>query len=131
MAYLRPPLRGAGLSLFLVGWAAAPGANGESEAMGCGESPTGASDSGVDGGTVTGIAHASCNRCHGASVVKPLVTKAKNVRARHTGAYRPRKALPGGRDSDVKIKIGGEVVARISIAERVRQTLERRRIIAE
>ena len=83
------------------------------------------------GGRITGIAHAACNRSHGASIVKPLVTKAKNVRARHTGAYRPRKALPGGIDSEVKIKIGGGVVARSSLAERMRETSEKRRIEPE
>ena len=80
------------------------------------------------GGRITGIAHAPCNRRHGASVIKPLVTKAKNVRSRHTGAYRPRKALPGGRDSEVKIKVGGGIVARIGLAEKMAATLAKRRI---
>jgi hypothetical protein len=83
------------------------------------------------GGKITGIAHTACNRRHGASVVKPLVTKAKNVRARHTGAYRPRKAFAAGKDSPLKRKIGGEVVARMSVVEQIRQILERRRIVAE
>ena len=80
------------------------------------------------GGKIVGIAHAACNRRHGASIVKPLVTKAKNVRARHTGSYRPRKAFPAGKDSALKRKIGGEVVARIGLAEKMAQTLEKRRI---
>jgi hypothetical protein len=83
------------------------------------------------GGKITGIAHAPCNRRHGASIVKPLVTKAKNIRARHTGSYRPRKAFGAGKDSGLKRKVGGEIVARISVTEQVRQTLEKRRIIAE
>ena len=83
----------------------------------------------VFGGKITGIAHTACNRRHGASIVKPLVTKAKNVRARHTGAYRPRKAFPAGKDSGLKRKIGGEIVVWMSVAEQIRQTLEKRRII--
>ena len=83
------------------------------------------------GGTKTGIAHVSCNRRDGAANVKPRVTKAKNVRARHTGAYRPRKRFPGGRDSDVKIKVGGGIEPRVGLAEKMRETLERRRTFDE
>lgn len=64
------------------------------------------------GGTITGIAHRDCNRRHGAEVVVPMVAKAERVRQRHTGAFKSRHKLPGGRDSRIKIKIGGGVVAR-------------------
>lgn len=67
------------------------------------------------GGTEVGIAHARCNRDHGAKVVTPLVAKVKRIRQRHIGAkvkgsgYRP---LPCGKRSPWKKKINGEVVRR-------------------
>lgn len=64
------------------------------------------------GGMVTGIAHRECNRRHGAEVVVPMVAKAERGYRKHIGAHKPRHKLPGGRDSNIKIKIGGGVVAR-------------------
>jgi hypothetical protein len=65
------------------------------------------------GGTITGVAHRDCNRRHGAEVVVPMVAKADRVRQRFNGSYKSRHKLPGGRDSNIKIKIGGGVVARM------------------
>jgi hypothetical protein len=64
------------------------------------------------GGTSVGIAHAKCNLDHGAKVVTPYVAKQKRIRARHTGAYRSLKPLPGGRNSPIKIRMDGTVVDR-------------------
>lgn len=64
------------------------------------------------GGTVTGVAHRDCNRRHGAEVVVPMIAKTDRVRQRFNGSFKSRHKLPGGRDSRIKIKIGGGVVAR-------------------
>ncbi|WP_439392379.1 hypothetical protein ACRQ5Q_22550 [Bradyrhizobium sp. PMVTL-01] len=59
-----------------------------------------------------GVAHARCNRLHGAQVVHPLVAKCDRIHRRHIGAHVSRFPLPGGRNSHVKRKIGGGVVER-------------------
>jgi hypothetical protein len=64
------------------------------------------------GGTETGVAHRSCNREHGAKVVRPMDAKATRVRQRHIGAFQSRHKLPGGRYDVLKKKLSGEVVPR-------------------
>ena len=64
------------------------------------------------GGSAVSLAHRRCNRRHGASIVRPMVTKSNNVRARHTGAFVPIKKLPGGRDDRLRKKLDGRVVLR-------------------
>lgn len=71
------------------------------------------------GGTETGVAHAACNRRHGAEVVVPMDAKATRRRQKHIGAFQTRHKLPGGRDSNVKKKIGGGVVAREQRVEKL------------
>jgi len=80
------------------------------------------------GGTQTGIAHKRCNLSHGAAVVKPQVTKHRNVRARDTGSYRPSKPWPGGRESWARKTIGGQVVVRLSGLEKHRALMAKRKI---
>lgn len=64
------------------------------------------------GGTETGVAHRECNRRHGAEVVVPMDAKATRNRQKHIGAHVPRIPMPAGRNSRIKRKIGGGVVAR-------------------
>jgi hypothetical protein len=67
------------------------------------------------GGTAVGIAHRRCNRIHGATVVTPMVAKAKRQWRRNVGIAEPGVTLnpiPGGRDDRLKKKLNGEVVQR-------------------
>jgi hypothetical protein len=64
------------------------------------------------GGTDTGVAHRTCNRRHGAQVVRPLDAKANRNRQKHIGAFQTRHKLPGGRTDWRKRKLSGEVVPR-------------------
>ena len=58
------------------------------------------------GGTDTGIAHRRCNRIHGATIVTPMVAKAKRTRRKHIRASAKAKhPLPGGRHSPIKITL--------------------------
>ena len=66
------------------------------------------------GGTETGVAHRTCNRTHGAQVVRPLDAKATRVRQKHIGAFQTRHKLPGGRTDSRKRKLDGEVVSRLA-----------------
>lgn len=63
------------------------------------------------GGRRTQIAHKRCNREDGAMVTR-AVAKSDRVRARHTGAFRPRRPLPGGRNDPRKRTMSGNVVNR-------------------
>ena len=64
------------------------------------------------GGTETGVAHRTCNRRHGAEVVRPLDAKATRSRQKHIGAFQTRHKLPGGRMDWRKRKMDGSVVTR-------------------
>jgi len=66
------------------------------------------------GGTDTGVAHRTCNRRHGAQVIRPLDAKATRNRQKHIGAFETRHKLPGGRLDSRKRKLNGEVVTRPS-----------------
>jgi hypothetical protein len=66
------------------------------------------------GGTETGVAHRTCNRRHGAEVVRPLDAKATRNRQKHIGAFQIRHKLPGGRMDWRKRKLSGEVVPRLA-----------------
>lgn len=52
--------------------------------------------------------------CHRAKTAKDVAARAKSdsVRARHLGAHRPKRALPGSRRSEWKRKIDGQWVRR-------------------
>lgn len=66
----------------------------------------------IDGNDDTGVAHRACNRRHNNEVATPLVAKVKRIRQKAIGAFQTRHKMPGGRDSRIKKKIGGGVVAR-------------------
>ena len=58
-----------------------------------------------------------CKACHGAKTARrdaPALSKAKRMRARHLGASRPTKPMPGSRGSGYKKKVNGRVVGRSS-----------------
>lgn len=81
------------------------------------------------GGTETGIAHAKCNRDHGAKIVGPMVAKAKRRHKKHIGSHGPgrgTKPLPCGRLSRLSKTFSNGVVVRRSQAEKLRETLARR-----
>lgn len=42
----------------------------------------------------------------------PAIAKIKRQRARYTGAFRPDYPMQGGRDSDIRKKLNGQVVPR-------------------
>lgn len=64
------------------------------------------------GGTATGVAHFSCNFRYWCEVEAPIVAKVKRQRQKHSGAWRTRRPLPGGRDSAVKITMAHGPVER-------------------
>jgi hypothetical protein len=73
------------------------------------------------GGKSVGIAHRAHNREHGAKVVTPAVAKSNRIRRRAIGAFRPgmgRHAMPAGRRSDVKRKIGGGIEPRLTLKQK-------------
>jgi 5-methylcytosine-specific restriction endonuclease McrA len=57
-------------------------------------------------------AHRACHADKTAGADIPAIAKAKRVRAKHIGAHQPRSRLPGGRNDNLKRKIGGGVVPR-------------------
>lgn len=63
------------------------------------------------GGRRTQIAHERCNKLDGIEVTK-MVAKSNRVRARHTGAWRPKHPMPGGRKAAWKRTLSGKVVDR-------------------
>lgn len=79
------------------------------------------------GGTAVGIAHRRCNREDGHQVTR-VVAKAKRQARKHKGAFRTAEKLPCGRTSRFSKKLNGEVVERKSQSEKLRETLQRRRI---
>lgn len=65
--------------------------------------------------------HHACNMRHGAQVVTPAKAKADRIRRKHIGAQRPgmgRFAMPGGRRSQRRKTVSGQVVERTTGAER-------------
>ena len=64
------------------------------------------------GGTTTGLAHRRCNRIHGATVVTPMVAKAKREADKWRDIKRPSNPMPGGREDSRKRTMKGEVVDR-------------------
>ena len=79
------------------------------------------------GGTAVGIAHRRCNQDDGRAVTRK-VAKSKRVARKHKGAFQTATKLPFGRNSRQSKKLNGEIVARKSQGEKLRETLERRRI---
>lgn len=63
-------------------------------------------------GTRVGLAHRRCNRIHGATVVTPMVAKAKRTGDKFLDIKRSRHPLPGGRDDRVKRTISGMLIDR-------------------
>lgn len=57
-------------------------------------------------------AHAKCHRAHTSEVDIPQIAKAKRVAAKHTGAYRSRSPMPGGRASKWRKRMDGTVERR-------------------
>jgi 5-methylcytosine-specific restriction enzyme A len=56
-----------------------------------------------------------CRACHSVStrtVDVPAVARAKRREAKHLGAHRSSRPMPGGRQSKWKKKLSGEVIAR-------------------
>lgn len=80
------------------------------------------------GGKEIAIAHKRCNHQHGAKIVTPMVAKTKRVRIRHIGAYRSSRPLPCGRDSRLSKKISGEIVPRLTLAEKLEAMRAKRMI---
>ena len=78
------------------------------------------------GGVETGIAHFHCNAAYAAAVEAPLIAKVKRQRRRHIGARMPRHPLPCGRDSPLKIKIGGGLAPRLTLSQRLKALAEKR-----
>jgi hypothetical protein len=70
-------------------------------------------------GHETGLAHRACNRLHGAEVITPMVAKCKRVRAKHTGAWRPRHPMPCGRNSKRSRSMLRGVVTRRTLREKL------------
>ena len=73
------------------------------------------------GGRAVGIAHHRCNHHHGAAVVTPAIAKSNRVRRKHIGAAGPglgKSPMRGGRRDRIKKTMRGEVVLRLTGAER-------------
>jgi len=73
------------------------------------------------GGHATGVAHRLCNHLHGAQVVTPAKAKSDRVRRFYIGASGPgrgRYPMRGGRRDRIKKTMRGEVVPRLTLAER-------------
>jgi 5-methylcytosine-specific restriction enzyme A len=66
---------------------------------------------GEDDDTNTRPAHAKCHRVKTAKDAADTA-KAKRREARHIGAHRSARPMPGGKSSKWKRKISGEIVAR-------------------
>lgn len=60
------------------------------------------------------LAHRKCHRAHTASVDVPAIAKAKRREARHIGAKRTARPMPGSRASGWKRRMDGTVVRRES-----------------
>jgi 5-methylcytosine-specific restriction endonuclease McrA len=54
----------------------------------------------------------TCHRAKTSGGDVPAIAKAKRREARHKGAYRSKRPMPGGRDSPWKRKMDGKVVRR-------------------
>lgn len=60
------------------------------------------------------VAHYECHREHTAKVDIPMIAKAKRVRAKHTGTFRPpRHIVPGSKASPWKKTLRGKVERRM------------------
>ncbi len=73
------------------------------------------------GGKATGVAHRVCNQRHNNAVVTPAVAKSNRIRRKHIGAQKPgmgRFAMRGGRRSNERKTMAGEVVRRTNGAQR-------------
>src|SRR5690242_2258770 len=55
-------------------------------------------------------AHFKCHRRVTRDIDIPLIAKVRRKRQKHNGSFRTSRHLPGGRDSTIKLKIGGGVV---------------------
>lgn len=76
----------------------------------------------VFGGKSTGIAHARCNRLHGAQVVKPQVAKCDRIRKKHLGLKRPgmgRHPLPAGVRTKITRTMKHGVKPRLTLSEKL------------
>ncbi len=83
------------------------------------------------GGRVVGIAHHACNHQHGAAVVTPAVAKSNRIRRKHIGAAGPglgKYPMRGGRRDRIKKTMRGEVILRLTGAERHALMMARREI---
>lgn len=67
---------------------------------------------GADDETNWDVAHRKCHRTHTATVDAPMIAKAKRREARHLGARKSSRPLPGGRQSKWKKRMDGSVVLR-------------------
>jgi hypothetical protein len=66
------------------------------------------------GGDAVAPAHLRCHQIETAQATAPLVAKTRRQRQRHIGAIEARGALPGGRRSRWKRKLGGGMEIRIA-----------------
>ncbi len=83
------------------------------------------------GGRDVGVAHARCNREHGAKVVTPALAKAHRVRARHIGASGPglgKRPMRGGRRSGESKSFRHGVIRRLSAAQKHQRCMAKRAI---
>lgn len=81
------------------------------------------------GGTRVGVAHFRCNREHGSQVVVPAVAKSDRIRRRAIGASGPglgRRPMAAGRRSGISRTVRGEIVPRLTHAEKHAAFLRRR-----
>jgi hypothetical protein len=81
------------------------------------------------GGDRVGVGHRKCNQQDNNEVVTPMVARVKRKRDRHLGIKGPglgKNPMRCGRRSKQKAKIGGGVVARLSLAQQLRALEEKR-----
>jgi hypothetical protein len=77
------------------------------------------------------LAHDRCNLEHNWRVDTPQIAKTKRQRRKHLGIFRPglgSRPLPGGRHTNITIKIGGGIKRRLTQGQRLRQTLAAKRV---
>ena len=81
------------------------------------------------GGNRVGVGHRRCNQLDNNQVVTPMVARVKEVRKRFLGIKGPglgRNPMRCGRRSKQKAKIGGGVVARLTLSQQLRALNEKR-----
>jgi len=84
------------------------------------------------GGKSTGIAHHRCNHQHGVQIVVPAAAKAKRVHRKHIGVTGPGLGphpMRAGRRSDITKTMNHGLQPRLSLSQKLAQTLRKRQIL--